>query len=199
MQITTGWANGLDIEVRGEDVVSHTGTVIARMLADWTGLTRELSGALARPDVIHDRGRVLADLSLAIADGATSISDIDAVIGIRIDATLIDSHSDKQQAAGNFKGGYGFHPLTAWCDNTGECLAIIARSGNAESNTAGDHIARKEPTSPGQWNPASPRTTGGDTRHPPTPNHPTRTLSPKPPPVKNRGRCTAMPATRTSS
>ena len=60
---------------------------------------------------------------------------------IRIDASLIASHSDKQCAAGNFKGGYGFHPLLAWCDNTGELLAVIARPGNAGSNTATDHIA----------------------------------------------------------
>lgn len=33
------------------------------------------------------------------------------------------------------------HPLTARCDNTGELLAIIARPGNAGSNTAADHIA----------------------------------------------------------
>ena len=76
MQTTTDWSKGLDIEVRGDDVVSHTGTVVTRMLADRTGLTGELSDALARPDVIHDRGRVLAGVSLAIADGATSISDI---------------------------------------------------------------------------------------------------------------------------
>ena len=31
----------------------------------------------------------------------------------------------------NFKGGYGFHPLLAWCDNTGELLVAIARPGNA--------------------------------------------------------------------
>ena len=64
-----------------------------------------------------------------------------ATIVIRIDASLIDSHSDKQHAAGNFKGGWGFHPLMAWCDNTGELLAIIPRPGNAGSNTAADHIA----------------------------------------------------------
>jgi len=60
MQTTTDWSKGLDIEVRGDDVVSHTEAVITRMLADRTGLTGELSDALARPDVIHDRGRVLA-------------------------------------------------------------------------------------------------------------------------------------------
>jgi hypothetical protein len=63
------------------------------------------------------------------------------VVVIRIDASLVQSHSDKQHAAGNFKGGYGFHPLTAWCDNTGELLAVICRPGNAGSNTAADHLA----------------------------------------------------------
>ncbi|MGH3633036.1 MAG: transposase [Mycobacterium sp.] len=47
------------------------------------------------------------------------------------------SHSSSSEN----KGGFGFHPLTAWCDNTGECLAIITRGGNAGSNTAADHIA----------------------------------------------------------
>jgi hypothetical protein len=63
--------------------------------------------------------------------------------GLRImfDATLVTAHSDKQAAAANFKGGYGFHPLTAWLDNTGEALAAVLRPGNAGSNTATDHIA----------------------------------------------------------
>ena len=34
----------------------------------------------------------------------------------------------------------GHHPLTAWCDNTGESLAFRLRPGNAGSNTASDHI-----------------------------------------------------------
>ena len=63
--------------------------------------------------------------------------------GLRImfDATLVTAHSDKESAAPNFKGGYGFHPLTAWLDNTGEALAAVLRPGNAGSNTASDHIA----------------------------------------------------------
>ena len=193
--------------VRGDDVVSRTGSVITRMLADRTGLTSEMSDALIRPDVTHDRGAVMRDLAVAIADGASCMSeiavlgdqsrvfgavaststlwrtlneldakalqrlvqarnkvraavwaliaarhgavppvrtaygDIDGVICIRLDATLITSYSDKDCAAGNFKGGWGFHPLTAWCDNTGELLAIIPRTGCAGSNTATDHIA----------------------------------------------------------
>lgn len=77
----------------------------------------------------------------AIPPSRTCYGDLGPVIVIRIDASLVQSHSDKQHAAGNFKGGYGFHPLLAWCDNTGELLAVICRPGNAGSNTAADHIA----------------------------------------------------------
>ena len=77
----------------------------------------------------------------AIPPAPTCDGDLGCTIVIRIDASLVDSHSDKQHAAGNFKGGWGFHPLMAWCDNTGELLAIILRPGNAGSNTAADHIA----------------------------------------------------------
>ncbi len=61
-------------------------------------------------------------------------------IRVQLDATLVTAHSDKESAAATFKGGYGFHPLTAWCDNTGEALAAMLRPGNAGSNTAADHI-----------------------------------------------------------
>jgi len=62
-------------------------------------------------------------------------------VTIDIDATLITSHSEKEGAAGTFEGGYGFHPLMAYCDETGEALAAILRPGNAGSNTAADQIA----------------------------------------------------------
>jgi len=62
-------------------------------------------------------------------------------VTIDIDATLITSHSEKEGAAGTFKDGFGFHPLMAYCDETGEALAAILRPGNAGSNTAADQIA----------------------------------------------------------
>jgi hypothetical protein len=56
--------------------VSHAGLVLLRHLADKTGLTGGLSRALATPRfLVHDRGRVTADLACAIADGARVISD----------------------------------------------------------------------------------------------------------------------------
>ena len=59
---------------------------------------------------------------------------------IDVDATLITSHSEKEQAAGNYKHGYGFHPLGAYADETREALAMLLRPGNAGSNTAADHV-----------------------------------------------------------
>jgi len=59
---------------------------------------------------------------------------------IDLDATLVTAHSDKEGARGNFKGGFGYHPLGAWLDNTGEALAALLRPGNAGSSTAADHL-----------------------------------------------------------
>ena len=58
---------------------------------------------------------------------------------IDVDATLTTAYSDKEQAAGNFKYGFGHHPLLCYLDETGEALAGILRPGNAGSNTASDH------------------------------------------------------------
>ncbi len=56
-----------------------------------------------------------------------------------VDATLITTHSEKEKAAGNYKGGYGFHPLQVYLDETREALGGLLRPGNAGSNTADDH------------------------------------------------------------
>jgi hypothetical protein len=57
-----------------------------------------------------------------------------------LDATLTSASSEKELAHGNFKGGYGHHPLLCYLDGTGEAPAGILRPGNAGSNTAADHI-----------------------------------------------------------
>jgi hypothetical protein len=198
------------VSADGAGVVSHAGTVLLSEVADRFGLTAAFSEAtdgLRRRRSGHDPGRVLVDVAVAIADGAETISDVQAladqpdlrgrvastatiwrvlegvdagVLGrlrtaraiarerawapraeltgtelpparaagrdldyavIDIDATLVTAHSDKQGAAGNFKGGFGYHPIGAWLDNTGEALAAILRPGNAGSNTAADHVA----------------------------------------------------------
>ena len=177
----------------GRGLAVHAGARLLADLADKTGLTAALSEAMASTKVRdrgHDRGRVLVDAAVMIADGGEAISDIAAlgqqrglfgevasvstlwrvldVAGgrveqiktarasarravwaagadpgfyvIDIDATLVGSHSNKQGAAGTYKHGFGFHPLMAYLDATGEALAGLLRPGNAGSNTATDHI-----------------------------------------------------------
>jgi hypothetical protein len=205
---TTGWRKGLQVTADGTGIVSHAGVALIRALAENTGLTVGLSKALATDRLlVHDRGRVLADLACAIADGGEVISDfrvisdqgelfglvasvptawrtlneiacdgrapgritaavnaarrrawaaaaarhgalpgirvadkmLDGVTCIRLDASVVSCHSDKEGAEPNFKG-FGLHPLLAYCDNTGEPLTGMLRPGSAGSNTAADHL-----------------------------------------------------------
>jgi hypothetical protein len=177
-------------------LVSHAGSALLARVADVTGLTRALSHALTDPGLragSHDRGRVIRDLAVMLADGGDCLADLRAVgdqaalfgsvaspstafrvidriastpgllgalraahararervweiagaperLTIDLDATLISAHSEKEGAAGNFKHGYGFHPMLAYADQTGEALAGELRPGNAGANTAADQI-----------------------------------------------------------
>lgn len=201
----TSWSSGLSVSADGVGVVAHAGSVATRLLADRTGLTAELSKAMSRRNFTpgHDRGRVLADVAVMLADGGEAIADIDVLrhqagvlgpvaspptvwrtldevnaarlkkiaaarartrrhvwaqladgvpasrvagtdlgeqIVVDVDATIVIAHSEKEQAAATFKRTFGYHPLGAWCDNTGEFLAGKLRAGNAGSNTTADHI-----------------------------------------------------------
>jgi hypothetical protein len=64
---------------------------------------------------------------------------LEGVTCIRLDATVVAAHSDKELAEPNFKG-FGHHPLIAECDNVAEPLAWMLRPGSAGSNTAADHL-----------------------------------------------------------
>ncbi|MBF4162515.1 IS1380 family transposase, partial [Nocardioides sp. CBS4Y-1] len=52
-------------------MVAHAGSVATRLLADRTGPTGNLSAAMARRNFNpgHDRGRVLGDVAVMLADG----------------------------------------------------------------------------------------------------------------------------------
>jgi hypothetical protein len=78
---------------------------------------------------------------------------------IDLDATLLDAHSDKQNAAPTWKRGFGFHPWCAFVDHgregTGEPAVLALRPGNAGSNTADDHKqVLHEALSQLPWNPS---------------------------------------------
>ena len=184
----------LKVTSGGKGVATHAGARLVADVADRLGLTEAFSVAMAPTKQRrrgHDRGEVLVDLAVMVADGGEAISDLaslrdqpglfgevasnptawrtleavddDALERVRaarararaaawaagadpgfyvvgIDATLIDSDSEKQQAAPTYKRGFGFHPLLAYLDATGEALAAMLRPGNAGSGTAVDHV-----------------------------------------------------------
>jgi hypothetical protein len=63
---------------------------------------------------------------------------------IDLDATLLTAHSDKEGAEPTWKRGYGFHPMLAYADETGEALAGELRPGNAGAGAATDQVAVAE-------------------------------------------------------
>jgi hypothetical protein len=183
----------------GDDrIATHVGARLLCDRADTLGLTPGLSDALAplkQRRRGHDRGQVLTHLAVAIADGATRVTDIDvlgrqpAVFGavasvattwrtlealdasaqdavgraraaarrrawaagldpgfyvVDIDGTLVTAHSEKEGAAPTYKRGFGFYPLLAFLDATGEPLAGLLRPGNAGSGTAADHVTVRD-------------------------------------------------------
>ena len=65
-----------------------------------------------------------------------------AAVVLDIDSSLHQIHSEnKEDAAANYKGGYGFHPIYCFADATGETLAVRLRPGNAGANNIADHVA----------------------------------------------------------
>jgi hypothetical protein len=73
-----GWDRALKVTADGKGLVGHAGAVLLRKAADQLGLTAGLSAALRRKgsSPLLDRGAVLVSLAVAIALGATSMSDI---------------------------------------------------------------------------------------------------------------------------
>lgn len=178
----------------GEGLVSHAGLVWLGEVADRSGLTGGFSQALATaPRRRHDPGVCLAQLVVALADGAECLSDLDALRGqpqlfgpvasrtsaqrafealgpaelrrlagarrqartaaweagagpdgdeaiIDLDATIVRTKADKEDAAPTHKRTFGHHPLLGMLDGTGEVLAGKFRAGNAGANCAADHV-----------------------------------------------------------
>jgi hypothetical protein len=69
----------------------------------------------------------------AAADG-----EVPERVILDFDATPIDVDSEKEAAAGHYKGGFGFNPLLVSSGH--EVLAGVLRPGNAGANNAADHL-----------------------------------------------------------
>ncbi len=168
-----GLVDKLHVTADGSGQVGHAGSALLVGVADRIGLTRALSAAMAstrQRRSAYDRGVVLRDLAVMLADGGKCLADLGAqrdqlelfggvasdstafrvvdsidaeclerlrgaiavararawklggrpqpqkkkskgreLTVIDIDATLTTAHSEKEQAVGNFKGGYGHH------------------------------------------------------------------------------------------
>jgi hypothetical protein len=73
-----GWDYALKVTADGSGLVGHVGAVLLRKAADQAGLTAQLSAALRKTGMspLLDRGVVLVSMAVAMALGATSMSDI---------------------------------------------------------------------------------------------------------------------------
>ena len=75
-------AQSMRVTTDGKNLVSHAGTALLSELADRSGLTEAMSGAMAGCGInwhTHDPGVVLTHLAVAIADGADCLSDLAAL------------------------------------------------------------------------------------------------------------------------
>ena len=147
----------------GGAVIAHAGSIGLRMLAENTGLTGALSTAMARRSFIpsvHDRGQVLTDVAVMLADGGEAISDIDVlrhqgqVLGPVASAPTVwraldevtDARRRKIQAARARVRRHVWAQLTA-AGGVPACAAMPFWGGR-ESSPAGTPPAA---LTPGQW------------------------------------------------
>src|ERR1017187_4738091 len=126
--------------VDGGECVSDLGAIREQLAL--FGAVASDSTAFRVIDRIASEPGMLDALRVAHARARARFWELDGAperLTIDVDATLITAHSEKEKAAGNYKGGYGFHPLQAYLDETREALGGLLRPGNAGSNTADDH------------------------------------------------------------
>jgi hypothetical protein len=81
-----GVASRVKVSADGHGVVSHAGMAMVRELADRTGLSAQVTVALAdtyRGRWVYAPGDVFADLAVAVADGADCIDAVGQLCGDR--------------------------------------------------------------------------------------------------------------------
>jgi Transposase DDE domain group 1 len=131
---------------------------LAAMLIDGGDCVSDLGALAEQPDLfggvashstasrlLHSLGAeerwALAEARGRAREAAWEAGARPSEIVLDLDAHLLEAHTEKEGAGPHRKGGFGFHPLLCWLDETGEALAGILRPGNAGANDAEDHVA----------------------------------------------------------
>ncbi len=109
---------------------------------------RELFGDVASDSTLYRTvrglgaggGEALLASTVAVRERLWAGAERGEPLVVDIDSTLVEVHSEnKQGAAPNYKGGYGFHPMV--CSTAdGEALWVKQRPGNAAANSISDHL-----------------------------------------------------------
>ena len=126
--------------IDGGDCVSDLGA-----LAEQPNLFGRVASQSTASRLLHalgepERAAIRSARRLA-RERAWSVGARPQTITLDFDAQLLECHSEKEGGGPHRKGGYGFHPLHCFLDETGEHLAGLLRPGNAGANTAADHIS----------------------------------------------------------
>ena len=150
-----GWALAETRERRSAHDPGRVFCDLAVMLADGGRCVSDLVALASQPALFGEVASVSTARRVLLSIGAVELDRVRAAraqarerawaagaapaeVILDFDATPITAHSDKEQAAGHYKGGFGFHPLLAACGR--EVLAAILRPGNAGANNADDHL-----------------------------------------------------------
>ena len=124
----------------GKNLVSHAGTALLSELADRSGLTEAMSGAMAACGInwhTHDPGVVLTHLAVAIADGADCLSDM---ASLREQAELFGPVASIADGLAGHRGDTAFE-LRAIPEASGRCPGCGVGSISA-GRLAGDGLRR---------------------------------------------------------
>jgi hypothetical protein len=130
---------------------------LATMLIDGGDCVLDLGALQEQPDLfgrvashstasrlLHALGAVereaLDEARARVRERAWGAGACPSELVLDFDSHLLEVHTEKEGAAPHRKGGFGFHPLLCWLDQSGEALAGLLRPGNAGANNAHDHV-----------------------------------------------------------
>jgi len=150
-----GWALGETRERRSAHDPGRVFCDLAVMLADGGRCVSDLVALGSQPALFGDVASVSTARRVVLSIGAAELDRLRAAraqararawaagaapeeVILDFDATPVTAHSEKELAAGHYKGGFGFHPLLVTCGR--EVLGAILRPGNAGANNADDHL-----------------------------------------------------------